>query len=189
MDAARFSFQPATAERLADVTAVFGDCSYGRKCWCAYWYLPNRDYKAGWGEGNRAHFEGLVLTGKEPGIIAYAGDEPAGWLGIAPRTAFDKLNRSKPLAPIDDRQVWAMNCFIVRKPWRRSGLMRQLIRAGLEFVCERGGRVVEAYPFDGNRKPLGDELFIGTAAAFRDCGFTEVARRLPSRPVMRLTLE
>jgi GNAT superfamily N-acetyltransferase len=188
MDAAVFSFEPAIAERLTDIAAIFGDCSYGRKCWCAYWYLLNRDYKAGWGQGNKAHFEALVLAGKEPGIIAYAGDEPAGWLGIAPRTVFDRLNRSKPLAPVDDLEVWAMNCFIVRKPWRRSGLMRRLIRAGVEFVRQRGGRIVEAYPFDGTRKPLGDELFIGTAAAFADCGFVEVARRLPARPVMRLEL-
>lgn len=182
------AFAPAGSERFDDVAAVFADCSYGRKCWCGYWYLPNRAYKAGWGEGNRQHFETLVKSGAEPGIIAYADGEPACWLGIAPRTAFDKLTRSKPLAPVDETPVWSMNCFIVRKQWRRTGMMRRLIGAGIDFVRERGGRTIEAYPFDANRKPLNDELFIGTAAAFRDCGFSEVARRLPSRPIMRLTL-
>jgi GNAT superfamily N-acetyltransferase len=178
----------ASADRLDDLVSIFGDCSYGRKCWCGYWYLPNRDYKAGWGDGNRRFFEELVRSGAEPGIIAYADGQPAAWLGIAPRTAFDRLNRSKSFAPVDDAPAWAMNCFIVRKPWRRTGMMRALIAAGIEFVRERGGRLIEAYPFDASRKPLNDELFVGTAAAFRDLGFIEVARRLPARPVMRLAL-
>lgn len=185
---AEFAIHPVSPDRLADCAAVFSDCSYGRKCWCCYWYLPNRDYKAGWGEGNRRFFESLVLAGREPGIIGYVGGEPAAWLGIAPRAAFDRLNRSKSFAPVDDIPVWSMNCFIVRKAWRKSGMMRRLIAGGIEFVRERGGKTVEAYPFEGTRKPLNDELFVGTAAAFRNLGFVEVARRLPSRPVMRLEL-
>lgn len=185
---ADFTIHPASPDRLADVAAVFADCGYGRKCWCGYWYLPNREYKAGWGEGNRRHFERLVLEGGEPGIIAYGNGEPAAWLGISPRTAFDRLNRSKSFAPVDDVPVWSMNCFIVRKAWRRSGMMRLLIAGGIEFVRARGGNAIEAYPFDGSRKPLGDELFVGTAAAFKELGFVEVARRLPARPIMRLDL-
>lgn len=188
MESASITFAPASPGRLDDLVAVFSDCSYGRRCWCGYWYLPNRAYKAGWGEGNREHFEELVKSGAEPGIIAYADGQPAAWLGIAPRTAFDKLNRSKPFAPVDGTPVWAMNCFIVRKQWRKTGMMRRLIDAGIDFVRERGGRMIEAYPFDASRKPLNDELFVGTVAAFRDCGFVEVARRLPSRPIMRLSL-
>jgi hypothetical protein len=179
---------PLAPDRLADAATIFEGCSYGRKCWCAYWYLPNRDYKAGWGEGNRTHFEKLVLGGAEPGIVAFVEDEPAAWLGIAPRTAFDRLNRSKPLAAIDVQPVWAMNCFIVVRAHRRSGLMRRLIAGGIDFIRARGGAMAEAYPWEGNRKPLADELFVGTAAAFRDFGFRKVARPLPSRPVMRLAI-
>lgn len=182
---------PATAERLDDVLAVFGDCSYGRKCWCAYWYLPNRDYKANMGEANRHVMVDKVLSGLEPGVLAYVDGVPAGWLGIAPRTRFDRLNRSKPFAPAmddDPEQIWSMNCFITVKRFRRIGMMRALIEGGVGFVAGKGGRIVEAYPFDAHRKPLVDELFVGTAAAFRDCGFVEVARRLPGRPMMQLRL-
>lgn len=182
---------PATPDRLDDVLAVFGDCSYGRKCWCAYWYLPNRDFRAGWGEGNRQVIVDRVAGGRAPGILAYVDGGPAAWLGIAPRTEFDRLNRSKPFAPVGGdypATIWAMNCFIVTKRHRGQGLMRALIEAGVEFVRERGGRIVEAYPFDANRTPLVDELFVGTGAAFRDAGFEEVARRLPGRPVMQLRL-
>ena len=39
---------PVTPSRWDDLAEVMGSCSYGRKCWCAYWYLPNAEFKAGW---------------------------------------------------------------------------------------------------------------------------------------------
>jgi len=185
----QFTFLPAIATRWADVEAVFADCGDARKCWCAFWYLPNRDFKAGWGEGNREWFERLVKSGAEPGILAYSDKEPAAWLLIAPREKLDRLRRSRTFAPIDTAPAWAMNCFVVRKKFRRRGLMRALIRAGIGFVRERGGRVIEAYPFQSNRKAIpGYDLFVGSAAAFQANGFVEVARPLPTRPIMRLQL-
>src|SRR5699024_2752284 len=93
----------ATPERWPDVEAVFGDCAGARRCWCAYWYLPNRAFKAGWGDDNRHVLRDRVLGGAEPGVVAYVGETPAGWAGVAPRAAFDRLRRSKPLAPVDDQ--------------------------------------------------------------------------------------
>jgi GNAT superfamily N-acetyltransferase len=183
-------FSPANAGNWADIETVFRDCGDGSKCWCAYWYLPNREFKAGKGEGNRQWFRRHVAAGAEPGILAFVDGEPAGWLSVAPREKFDRLNRSRSFKPIDDQPVWSMNCFIVREKFRRQGLMRRLIRAGIEFVRGRGGQVIEAYPFEATRKAIpGYDLFVGTAAAFRANGFVEVARPLPTRPVMRLMLE
>ncbi len=182
-------FAAATADRWRDLEIIFADCGDARKCWCAFWYLPNRDFKAGWGEGNHKWFERLVASRAEPGILAYRGDEPAAWLGIAPRDRLERLNRSRTFKPIDSEPAWTMNCFVVRRNFRRQGLTRELIRAGIEFVRERGGKIIEAYPFQANRKAIpGYDLFVGSAAAFRDCGFAEVARPLPTRPVMRLSL-
>ena len=181
---------PATPERWSDVAAVFEDGGHARKCWCAYWYRSNKDYRAGLDGPNKACFEKLVADNREPGIIAYVDGEPAGWLSVAPRTRFDRLNRSKPLAPVDGEPVWAMNCFIVRKKFRRQGLVRQLIRGGIDFVRERGGLVVEAYPVDqgGGRTNVYD-AFLGTVGAFAEHGFVEVARRLQRRPILRLEFD
>lgn len=185
---------PATPERWPDVELVFGDCADARRCWCAYWYLPNRDFKAGWGDGNRPVLRDRVLGGAEPGVVAYVGETPAGWAGIAPRTEFDRLRRSKPLAPVDlpmDGQegrpaVWALNCFVVAKAFRRHGLMRPLIRGAVELAVARGATAVEAYPVDADKLSSWD-LFLGSMAAFREAGFVEVARRLPRRPILRWT--
>ena len=111
---------PATAARWNDVVAVIGNCAVANRCWCAYWYLSNADFKAGWGEGNRLPLEARVLGGEEPGIIAYVEGEPAAWVSVAPRTDFDRLNRSRNFAPIDDAPVWAVNCFVVARRFRRQ---------------------------------------------------------------------
>ena len=191
--------RPATPERWPDVETVFRGCAGdATRCWCAYWYLPNRDFKAGKGEANRRMLQDRVEAGLEPGVLAYAGAEPVGWAGIAPRADFDRLRRSKPLAPLDDRpddrhndrpddqRVWALNCFVVARAWRRRGLMRPLIRGAVAHALAQGATVVEAYPVD-SRPPSHWDLFLGTPAAFREAGFVEVARRLPRRPILRYT--
>lgn len=183
------TIRPATPERWEHVEAVFRDCADASRCWCAYWYLPNREFKAGWGEGNRHVLRDRILAGRQPGVLAYAGGRPAGWAGIAPRAEFDRLRRSKPLAPVDEpvegRPVWALNCFVIAKAFRRQGLMRLLIRGAVAHAVAQGAAAVEAYPADAEKVSTWD-LFLGSVAAFREAGFVEVARRLPRRPILRL---
>ena len=123
---ADLDIQPVTPARWDDLVLVMGGCSYGRKCWCAYWYLPNADYRAGWGEGNRETLERLVKSGAEPGLIAYVDGVAAAWVSVAPRRNFDRLNRSKNFAALDDSNVWAVNCFIAAPGFRRQGLRGRL---------------------------------------------------------------
>ncbi|ANM12775.1 N-acetyltransferase [Rhizobium leguminosarum bv. trifolii] len=182
----RFSFVPATADRLTDIEMVFDDCGGGRNCRCADWYLPNADFKAGWGEGNRSWFRDLLDGPRPPGILGYQGNDPAGWCGVAPRAVFDRLRRSKPFAPVDERPVWSINCFITRKPFRRQGLSRLLLKQAVEFARVNGAECLEAYPVDQGRTLGTGELYPGTLSIFLDAGFAEVARRLPTRPIVRL---
>lgn len=176
---------PATAERWAAVVDVFEGCSYGRKCWCAYWYLPHAQFKAGWGEANRAPLERLVKDGAEPGVLAYVEGVPAAWVSVAPRRQFDRLNRSKNFAPIDDLGVWAVNCFIVGRDFRRQGMMAQLAAGAAEFAIAKGAPGVEAYPLEPGPKTGAGDLYLGTPSAFAAAGYVEVARPLPRRPIMR----
>jgi GNAT superfamily N-acetyltransferase len=181
----QFDIVPATPERWDDLVAVMQGCSYGRKCWCAYWYLPNADFKAGWGDRNRETLERLVKEGKEPGLIAYAEGEPAAWVSVAPRRDFDRLNRSKNFAPLDGKDVWAVNCFIVAQKFRRQGLMPKLARAAADFAIGKGADGAEAYPIIPGPKTAASDLYLGTEHAFIEAGYEEVARPLPRRPVMR----
>jgi GNAT superfamily N-acetyltransferase len=176
---------PVTRKRWDDLVLVMSGCSYGRKCWCAYWYLPNAEFKAGWGDKNRETLEGLVKAGKEPGLIAYVDGEPAAWVSVAPRRSFDRLNRSRNFAALDDRDVWAVNCFVVAPDFRRQGLMVKLARAAADFAIGKGADGAEAYPIVPGPKTTAGDLYLGCERAFIDAGYTEVARPLPRRPIMR----
>jgi hypothetical protein len=179
-------WHPATPDRLADLAAVMNDNAVSRNCWCAYWYRANAAYKAGWGRDNPATLTRIVEQGEEPGIIAYIEGQPAAWVSVAPRRKFDRLVRSRNFAPIDDADVWAVNCFVVVKAFRRKGLMPILARFAAEFAFGKGAPGVEAYPIEPSEKSGPGDLFIGTVSAFLAAGYREVARPLPRRPIMRL---
>lgn len=177
-----FEIVPVTPQRWDDLALVMAECSYARKCWCAYWYLPNAQYKAGWGDTNRAPLEQLVRNGAEPGLMAYVDGEPAAWVSVAPRTSFDRLNRSRNFAAIDDKRVWAVNCFVVAQDFRRQGLMTRLARAAAEFAIASGADGAEAYPIVPGPKTSAGDLYLGTERAFKEAGYEEVARPLPLAP-------
>src|SRR5262245_25835450 len=109
-------FAAATPERWPQVERLFGACGDARLCWCAYWYRPNRDFKAGSGDGNRRWLKALVGSRVEPGVLAIRGGEAVAWCGIAPRAAQDRLVRSTGvLAAVDTAPVWSLTCFVVAK--------------------------------------------------------------------------
>ena len=177
---------PATPARWPDVETVFDGPGDPGKCWCAYWYLSNKAFKEGWGTANKHVLETRVKDGLEPGVLAYVEGEPAGWAGVAPRAVFDRLVRNKKtLAPVDDRPVWSLNCLVVRRAYRRQGLMRPLIRGAVGFALAKGAIAVESYPIDSPAQKTAWDLYLGTLEAYRDEGFVEVARRGPRQVIMR----
>ena len=180
---------PAAPERWPQVEALFRSCGDARGCWCGFWYRSHREFRAGWGEGNRRFLEGLIEGGAKPGVIALRGGKAVAWCGIAPREKQSRLAGSRVLAPVDEAAVWSITCFVIAKEHRRQGLMRPLISAAVEHARACGARLVEAYPIDPHRKLSSAELYTGTLAAFLDLGFNEVARRSPHRPIVRLELD
>jgi GNAT superfamily N-acetyltransferase len=183
-----WTFAPATPDRWPDIEALFAGCGDARRCWCGFWYRANKDFRAGYGGDNRHFLQAMVEAGRQPGILAYRDGAAVGWCGIAPRADQFRLARSRVLAPVDDRPVWSITCFVVAHGFRRQGLMRPLIAAAVDFARERGAGVIEAYPLDAARKLYPGEIYVGTIAAFHDQGFAEVARRSPTRPIMRREL-
>lgn len=178
-------FEAATPGRWADLVGVMEACGYGKKCWCAYWYLPNADFKAGWGDANRKVLEAKVGAGDRPGLIAYVAGQAAGWVGVAPRKDFDRLNRSKNFAALDDLPVWSVNCFIVTRPFRKQGLASLLADAAAEFAFANGAPAAEGYPMVKGEKSDANSLYLGTVSTFERAGYVEVARPLERRAIVR----
>jgi len=56
-------------------------------------------------------------------------------------------------------------------------------------VAARGGRLVEGYPIDARGKTYAPAFaWHGLVETFQAAGFSEVARRSPTRPIMRRAL-
>ena len=188
-------FHPLTAERWRDFTALFGRRGACGGCWCMWWRLSQREFEARKGEKNRRAMHRLVKKGSEPGILAYVGRgakrEAIGWCAVAPRSEYPRLDRSRILKPVDDEPVWSVVCLFVAREWRRRGVSTRLLEAACEHVRARGGRIVEGYAVEPKKKGGMPDVFAfhGPAAAYAAAGFTEAARRSPTRPIMRRLLD
>ncbi len=174
-----------TPERWPDLVALFGPSGACAGCWCTWWRLSKAEFDAGKGEVNRRREERYVRAGNVPGLIAYSGAEPVGWVAIEPRSAFPRLARSRTLAPVDERPVWSITCFFVARAWRGKGVTRALVDAAVRYARSRGAEIVEAYPVDPGREIANAAMYHGAASTFRALGFREVARRSRTRPVVR----
>lgn len=189
MDVPNYDIQVVTPERWADLEALFGPRGACGGCWCMYWRLPHSDFEAMKGEGNRAALKAIVDAGEIPGLLAYQNGQPVGWVSVASRSAFSKLERSRILKPVDDQPVWSVVCFYVARPSRRQGLTVQLLKAAVDYARQQGAQIVEGYPQEPKTGKVPDVFaYTGLASAFRKAGFKEVLRRSETRPIMRRVL-
>ncbi len=138
---------------------------------------------------HRAALKSLVDAGPSPGLLAYAGRTPVGWVTLGPREAFAKLARSPVMRPVDDRPVWSVVCFVVPAPCRGQGVARSLLDGAIAYARSRGAHALEAYPVDRTGRSRDDAMWFGAKSMFDDAGFVEVARRRPERPIVRLDLD
>ena len=185
------SIAAATAERWDDVDAVLGRRGDPARCWCQYFRSETGPYVFGDREGNRAAMRRQLTTATVPrGLIAYQDEIPVGWCAVAPRADYPRVAHMRvPAATVDEPDLWAVTCFVVRVGHRRSGVAGRMLSAAVAFARDHGARTVEGYPFDRSvRGTSAATLFVGTLSMFERAGFVEVARPLPARPVVRLAL-
>lgn len=187
--------QPLTGERLPDLAALFNQGGDPKWCWCAYYRIRGVDFAAGSAARNRQVLEAAVGTtateGRSPGLVAYRDGEAVGWVSVGPREDYERLKRSKVLAPVDERPVWSIVCFVVARSARGQGVATALLDAAVDYAREHGGTLLEAYPIetDGERVSAA-KAYKGTVAMFERAGFEVVERRKANaasapRPIVR----
>jgi len=141
-----------------------------------YWRVDRKELWVGWrggnvrGGGNRARLEDLVRTGEPPGLIAYVDGQAVGWLALAPREAYPRLDRHRALPRVDDREVWSISCFYIHWANRAQGIGEALVLGACDYAAERGIEVLEAYP----SRPGDDDPFTGFEPMFAANGFEKV---------------
>lgn len=174
-----------TAETWPALEKLFGTNKTVGGCWCVWFMRDHAAVKAGWGEDNREHLRSRL--GAPLGLLAIDDDEPVGWVAVAPRRVYPRLDRSKITASPDaDAGTWSVTCFFVHPSARRNGLANTLLDAAVDFAAGRGATAVEGYPVDteGHRRGSGD-LYHGTLAMFLARGFDLVDRRGTRRALVR----
>jgi len=183
---------PLTPERWPDLEAISNarGCSVARGCWCMYYRrsgtrgpLPRGTTHA---EANRADLKALVDGGEPSGLLAYRGKVPVGWVSIGPREQYAKLRRSPVMKAVDDQPVWSIICFVVPSEYRGQGVAHALLQGAIAYAGKHGARLLEAYPVDKPVRSTDDSLWFGAKSMYDSAGFTEVARRKPFRPIVRL---
>lgn len=177
--------RPLTPELWPALEDLLGESGPVSRCWCMYWRIGAR-YRQLPADQNREAFRDIVQQGPSPGLLAFTDDTAIGWCQITPRKAAPALERIWRLKPVDDLPVWAITCLFVRKGHRKQGVTSVLIAEALALARDAGAPAVEAYPVDAALSPSATGT--GYASTFERAGFTVVARRTPSRPIMRYDL-
>ncbi len=184
-----FACRELTIERWPDLEMLFGVRGACGGCWCMWWRLSHSQWTANKGDRNKSAFKRVVKAGPPPGLIGYAEGQPVAWIALGPREDYPRFERSRVLKALDDQRVWSITCFFVLKSHRRRGYSVRMLKEAVDFARSCGARIVEGYPIDPRQKESPDAfVWTGLSSTFVRAGFTEVARRSPTRPIMRRKL-
>jgi len=189
----RLQMHALTPDRWGDLVDLFGpERGANSGCWCLWPRLTRRDWKAMSRDARRAGLHAIVRAGPPPGILAYRDGTAVGWVAVGPRPSVAQFNGSRLSRPPDgddeSARIFAITCFYVRAGHRRQGLTGSLARAAIGFARQHGARALDVCAIDTTRPLAWGEGFVGIASAFLELGFVEIARRSPTRPLLRLGL-
>jgi ribosomal protein S18 acetylase RimI-like enzyme len=167
------------------------------RCYCRYFHF----------EGDKNEWQARLAFEPEKNreaLLARAAAEPAGgvvaldasggalgWMKLEPAAALPKLYaqrvyRALPCLTGDRTGVWAIGCFLVDPAYRRRGVARALVRAGVEIAQAAGAGVLEVFP----RRAEGvdpEQLWTGPLSLFESEGF-ELIHDQAQYPVLRRVL-
>ena len=186
-DDADLTIKPLTPKLMDELGQVLKG-SWGATCWCMFPRLTDKQMKELPGDGavkdrRRAAMTKLARRRSHaPGLIAFDGDEPVGWVALGPRPEFIRVDKSKATPPVDDAPVWIIPCVTVAKTARGQGVGVAMIKAAVAYARENGAVAVEAYPRADGKRTGADNIYFGTEPLFRRAGFEVVREPLANRP-------
>jgi GNAT superfamily N-acetyltransferase len=186
---------PLTSERFPDLAELFNEGGDPKWCWCQYFRKAGMDWSNSTTASNRSGLESLAARPDlAPGLVGYRDGRAVGWVSLAPREDYGRLESSKVLARIDDAPVWSIVCFVVSKKARGQGVAAAMLDGAIGYAREHGATILEAYPVASTRGRISpSNAFHGVQSMYEKAGFSVVEMRQwnkssPTRPIMRLDL-
>jgi GNAT superfamily N-acetyltransferase len=172
------TFEVRPANVFEDVRQILGpkrpDATV---CWCLSYRIPSRLNRELRGPARGELVAELCTRDPAPGVLAYEGDVPVGWAGVAPRADLSSFARANSKIPhLDDLPVWSVWCFRTRAGNRGRGVAHALLAGAVDFARAHGAPMIEGYPVDncGARVDL-TMGYVGTRSMFEHAGFTYAA--------------
>jgi GNAT superfamily N-acetyltransferase len=187
--------KPVTLERWEDLERLFAAHGNPNYCWCMTWRVSSSAFRAMGSDERRAALHDRVQGAEPVGLLAYQDDEPVAWCSVAPRKSYARLERSRTIKRLDDRDTWSIVCLFVAPQARGRGLSAELLKAAVAYAKENGAEVVEGYPvepeFDdeGNWHPARSYRFMGYVTSFVKAGFVDVTPPDSTRRIMRYEVQ
>ena len=181
------TWKPLTEENWPEFENLFGTNGACGQCWCMNHRLPKKEFEGGKKDGvNRRRMKDLADKRADTGLLFYSQGEVVGWMAMAPREDFRRLEASRIHKPIDDTKVWSLPCTFIAKEHRRTGLSYHMIRGAMEYARMNDIAVLEAYPIKtGVETQPAVFLWVGIYESFVKAGFEVVDEKSPKRPMMR----
>ncbi|UKJ09115.1 GNAT family N-acetyltransferase [Solitalea lacus] len=140
------TFQELSIHNWSHFENLMGQKGGCAGCWCMWYRLSSKEFNENKYEGNKLKMHSLVNAGKFIGLMAFVENVPVAWIALAPREDYYRIEKSKSLARLDDKPVWSITCFFVKKDYRRLGISKKLIHGAIVFAKSKGIKTLEAYP-------------------------------------------
>ena len=185
----KLKFDSLTSGNWKQFETLMGEKGGCGSCWCMFFRLPYKEFQENKPDGNKRLMRQLVNKGKPQGLIASIKNEPVGWIAMAPREDYMKVENSRVFKRIDDKPVWSITCFFIKKQFRHMGLSQKLIKGAIDFAKKKKIKTLEAYPaIPYNEKVPPPFLWVGILSSFIKNGFRVVKQHTKSRAMVRIDL-
>jgi GNAT superfamily N-acetyltransferase len=187
--AGKLSFASLSSANWKEFETLMGEKGGCGNCWCMYFRLPFKDFQANKPDGNKKLMKQLVNKGMPLGLIASINNEPVGWIALAPREDYMRMENSRSFKRIDDKPVWSITCFFIKKGFRHVGLSSELIKGAVDFAKKKKIKTLEAYPAIPYAEKVPHHfLWVGVLSTFIKNGFSIVQQNSKSRAMVRIEL-
>ena len=168
--------KPVTPDLWPDLEQFFGKSGAYWGCWCMYWRCSNKEFQQmNSTDHKQALYESVTTSNHVPGLLAYSGDKPVGWIALGPRDDFTRLVKSRVIKPPDNQPVWSVVCFFIHKKFRGSGIAYNLLTSAEEYAKSQGALLLESYPIDTFDRIPDEYAYCGVQQVFSKSGFTKIS--------------